>query len=109
MFDVWGFVEQITVMIIGIVVGSYIYTKLIMKQKVRSELKGLLSEVTNMLNKDGETKEKLREIVDTVMDRVKERSEEMVVELIRKVKEEFLPNSKVSIIDVMRRSSDKQK
>ena len=99
MFDVWGFIQGLVTMIIGIVVGSYIYTKLIIRQVVRSELKGILKEVSDTLNKDGETKEKLREIIDTVMDELGVKADEMVTRMIRKVKAEFSDYTDLPKID----------
>lgn len=77
------------VMLTGIVVGSYIYTKLILKHLVRSEIKSIVTEVAQTLNSDGEVKDKIREIIDVVIGEVKTKGKEALIDVIRDVKKEI--------------------
>jgi len=63
-------------MIIIFFVGSWIYTKFIMKYIVRDEIKKIIKDLSDALKNDGETKERVREIIDAIMDEVTKKIKE---------------------------------
>jgi len=104
--DIVSVVVNFTVMLTGIVVGSYIYTKLILKHLVRSEIRNIVSEVAKTLNSDGEVKDKVREIIDVVISEVKDKGKEALIDVIRDVKKEVFGAGDINIPDFLREDGD---